>query len=442
MEWRVAAAQRVALVTGAAALACVWTSNGAPAEPQPAQPALPSVTSLLAGEPMRITLVRAEGPACDPNCPMWIAADGKIVAGTAEKLRQVLQSAPGRRLPILINSPGGVVAEAMAMGRLIRRNGLSVAVARTHLAECRLAGKTCPDQRATTSLPAVCASACSLVLAAGVRRYVSDYAFVGVHELMTLHTVMHTLRHYEVFYRIVGGRKQEISRKLLSENTSTNSTVSEASDDVEHSLVDYFTEMGVGEPVLHLTLTTPSGSIRRLTGTELRDSRLATHVLKGPAPIRAAGLNGVEAIAIDNGATGDFLADGAAPLSLGEGKGAEVGLQLRYRPAGGNARLDLMVRDPITKEAVGAGTNGALLILAPQGPALAALPRTDRRLRMTFPVSQLCQLSEARAPTLTLFDDDAGAEGAWPPVPLDINALAGAKPLIGEACAPAPPARR
>ena len=53
---------------------------------------------------------------------------------------------------------------------------------------------------------------------------------------------------------------------------------------------------------------------------------------------------------------------------------------------------------------------------------------------MTFPVGRLCQLPGAGAATLTLFDDEAGTEGAWQPVPFDIDVFAGAKPLIDEAC--------
>jgi hypothetical protein len=86
---------------------------------------------------------------------MWIAAVGKIAPGTAERLRQVIQSPAGRRLPILINSPGGLVTEAITMGRLIHRSGLGVAVADTSLAECRSAGKS-SELRASTSLKAIC----------------------------------------------------------------------------------------------------------------------------------------------------------------------------------------------------------------------------------------------------------------------------------------------
>ena len=79
--------------------------------------------------PMRILRVRSSDPACQPDCPEWIAAEGKIEVGTA----QAFAGLGGRRLPVLVNSPGGSVADAMAMGRLIRARGLAVAVARTVL---------------------------------------------------------------------------------------------------------------------------------------------------------------------------------------------------------------------------------------------------------------------------------------------------------------------
>jgi hypothetical protein len=168
---------------------------------------------------------------------------------------------------------------------------------------------------------------------------------------------------------------------------------------------------------------------------ELRDSGLGTHVLNGPFPIRAGpGSNGVQAIGIDNGATGDLLAEAAQPLALGDGRAAEVNLQVRYHPGGGNARVDLTVRNPVSKEGVEAGKSGALLIAGPAGPAFAALPRKDRKLRMVVPLSLICQLRGVRTATLTLFDDEAGADGAWAPLPVDFNAFAGAKPLFDEAC--------
>jgi hypothetical protein len=43
---------------------------------------------------------------------------------------------------------------------------------------------------------------------------------------------------------------------------------------------------------------------------------------------------------------------------------------------------------------------------------------------------------------LTLFDHEARTDGAWAPVPVDIDALDGAKPLFDEACSLGPSTRR
>ena len=93
--------------------------------------------------------------------------------GTAAALAQAVESLDGRRLPILIHSPGGSVADAMAMGELIRAKGLAVAVARTLITNCPERAPKCPSGpgRAMTG-GAMCASACVLVLAGGVERLV------------------------------------------------------------------------------------------------------------------------------------------------------------------------------------------------------------------------------------------------------------------------------
>ena len=49
--------------------------------------------------------------------------------------------------------------------------------------------------------------------------------------------------------------------------------------------------------------------------------------------------------------------------------------QFTYRPAGGNASLDLVVRNPGAKEPVEAGKNGALLVIGP-GAGIRRCPAT------------------------------------------------------------------
>lgn len=67
---------------------------------------------------------------------------------------------------VVLNSPGGSVADALAMGRLIR------------------------DRNFTTEIEAgkYCASSCPLVLAGGVERRVGDKAIVGVHQVAAINS--------------------------------------------------------------------------------------------------------------------------------------------------------------------------------------------------------------------------------------------------------------
>ena len=86
--------------------------------------------------PMRFVRVSSVDPACEPNCPEWLSAEGRIEPGSAPAFAEAINRLGPRRLPILIHSPGGSVTDAMAMGKLVRARGLAVAVARTLLRNC------------------------------------------------------------------------------------------------------------------------------------------------------------------------------------------------------------------------------------------------------------------------------------------------------------------
>src|SRR3954452_18686615 len=78
--------------------------------------------------PMRFVHVHASNRECQPYCPEWISAEGKIELGTAQIFADVIASLGGRRLPIVVNSAGGSVVDAARMGRLIRAESLAVVV--------------------------------------------------------------------------------------------------------------------------------------------------------------------------------------------------------------------------------------------------------------------------------------------------------------------------
>ncbi|TIT00436.1 hypothetical protein, partial [Mesorhizobium sp.] len=134
---------------------------------------------------MRFVLVRGRSFLCDPNCPEWISAEGTISAQTPERLRQLLDKIGDRRLPVVINSPGGDVLGALAAGRLIRERKLDVAVARTDFIGCEPDKTDCTAENGiyiglTIDASGACGAACPIMLAGGVRRLVGPRAQLTV----------------------------------------------------------------------------------------------------------------------------------------------------------------------------------------------------------------------------------------------------------------------
>jgi hypothetical protein len=116
----------------------------------------------MRGEPpMRFVRVVSADPACARNCPEWLSAEGLIEPGAVADFAKALEALNGRRLPILIHSPGGSVRDAIAMGELIRSRGLAVAVARTLIVNCPERAPKCPSGPGSAMTGgAMCASAC------------------------------------------------------------------------------------------------------------------------------------------------------------------------------------------------------------------------------------------------------------------------------------------
>src|SRR6266700_5718935 len=91
-------------------------------------------------------LARGEADACGRDCNEWIAAEGKIDAGAAQRLRRLLAKLGRRRPPIFFHSPGGSVAGSIELGRLIRGQKLAVSVSHTVARGCdraKLLDKSC-----------------------------------------------------------------------------------------------------------------------------------------------------------------------------------------------------------------------------------------------------------------------------------------------------------
>jgi hypothetical protein len=416
-----------------AALAAVIASASTSAAPTPQA----SPTSLA---PMRFIRVASSAPGCRSDCPEWISAEGKIVSGSADALERVIAKLNGRRLPIFINSAGGSVKDAMAMGRLIRAKNLAVVVAHSAIAPCPASATSCGEARGSAeSLGAYCASACTLILAGGVERYVSPLSFIGVHQLTQVVSKTQINRSYSVRYLDVAGLKFELSRKLVAVNSSTSTSKRVADRGVDDRVAAYLREMGVGDPVMGLMLATPARDVRWLTPAELDDSGLATIRIEGGSPIvegdGASGVGG-EPVDAESGAGSLFVATSVSPLALPpEGRPSQIEASFTYRRGGSTILASILARDaksgapidlPAPRIVVGASAEAA------RGAGNDTDPSEPRRV--VIPLRSFCGLASAGSAPISFADMSAVTKDA-PATVVDLTAAPGAKPLLEEACA-------
>jgi len=224
------------------------------------------------------------------------------------------------------------------MGRLIRAQGLVVGVAHTELLACPGTTPNCsPTPGAATAFDARCMSACTLVLSGGVERFVNGRSGVGVHQVKLGPKTM-VMRHYLIQYRIVDGRKEEISRSLTSQDRYTVDPDAKDLAGADSTVARYLKEMGVGDPVMNLMLTTPPSAIHLMNADELTKSRLATIWMYDPPYAASARLRGLAGIPFSTSSllAGTFVVATQWPI-LGaiDGRRVVVAVQFRYRPGGG-----------------------------------------------------------------------------------------------------------
>jgi hypothetical protein len=355
---------------------------------------------------MQFVRVTSADAACKPNCPEWLSAEGRIEPGTAKAFADAIANLKGRRLPILVHSPGGSVADAGAMGELIRAKGLAVAVARTLIANCPEASPKCPDGPGTAITGgATCASACVLVLAGGVERLAAPSALIGVHQTTTLVSETEGLAHLKS------------TRKIYEQRG------------VDSAVEAYLTAMGVGEPVMTLMRKTWAASIRWLSPAELKDSQLATLALDAADPILASGANGLNARAFDGDPPrADLLqASLATPLAAG---GATLEIALRYRRGGGVVETEAIERGLEAPQAGHPPSSDLSLILSVAGVEAVPLPIASATpARALIPRERFCALARAGATIAA-----AAPDGPLAFAPVQLDAMDGAGTLIAEAC--------
>ena len=115
--------------------------------------------------------------ACEPNCGGWVSAVGIV---TADSPKDFAEFASGHQLAgatIVLDSSGGSVNDAIALGRRWRSLGASTTVG------VSVQSRTAQGDRASVIPDAYCESMCVFLLLSGKTRYVPTAAHVRVHQI-------------------------------------------------------------------------------------------------------------------------------------------------------------------------------------------------------------------------------------------------------------------
>ena len=130
--------------------------------------------------PMRFEL-RVQGPAevCGKNCKTFVAASGAITADTPRHFLLFAQNHDVDGATLVLNSDGGSVHGAIALGRELRKLKLATTVGSL----VDLSADSEEQPRVTFSPQADCESMCAFVLLGGVRRSVPAESRVMVHQI-------------------------------------------------------------------------------------------------------------------------------------------------------------------------------------------------------------------------------------------------------------------
>src|SRR3954452_13744181 len=113
--------------------------------------------------------------ACQPNCRGWISAVGIVTADTPREFDEFARERQLRGATVVLDSSGGSVNDAMALGRRWRNYSIMTTV-----------GSSIDPRngdRADVASHAYCESMCVFLLLSGKTRYVPDGAHVRVHQI-------------------------------------------------------------------------------------------------------------------------------------------------------------------------------------------------------------------------------------------------------------------
>lgn len=140
-------------------------------------PIATSGSSALAGGTLeeRKLPMRFNWIACQPNCPGWVSAVGIVTADTPKEFDEFARTRHLNGTTVVLDSSGGSVNDAIALGRRWRNLGMLTTVGAS------LDPKN--GDRASVTSHAYCESMCVFLLLSGKVRYVPEGAHVRVHQI-------------------------------------------------------------------------------------------------------------------------------------------------------------------------------------------------------------------------------------------------------------------
>lgn len=181
----------------------------------------------------------ADGPMARPMTFELVSGGklmttGTITPGTSEAFAAEVAKRGDYIKTVVLNSPGGSVADALAMGRLIRERNFATEIE--------------PGQ--------YCASSCPLVFAGGVERRVGDKAIIGVHQVAAI------------------GQADGLPRDEMK-----------VAQNVSARCQRYLSDMGVNLQVWVHAMETPHERLFIFKPAELKELNLVTTVPTAPSAI-------------------------------------------------------------------------------------------------------------------------------------------------------------
>jgi hypothetical protein len=205
---------------------------------------------------MRVVVVRNSSPACEPQCPEWISAEGEITATTPAAFRRVFKQIGSKNLPLIIRSPGGSINAALEIGNMVRKRKMTVAVGFTLYRGCRPDEVTCKLPKEAKGVyagsiaeyNAFCNSACPMILAAGTTRLASSMAYVGLHQPKTEWS--REWVRWRDTYRMVNGRKKILKRTIVSRKIVKGKTTYGLDKNLRKKMGNYYKSMGIDLAIL------------------------------------------------------------------------------------------------------------------------------------------------------------------------------------------------